>query len=51
LSDEEKSSLEKEDSAVDMLCVKSSMIKRPIIEFPDGELILGFEPEAILGKI
>ena len=51
LSEEEKSSLEKEDSAFDLLCVKSSMIKRPIIEFPNGDMILGFEPEAILNKI
>jgi Spx/MgsR family transcriptional regulator len=51
LSEEEKATLEKKDSAFEMLKVKSSMIKRPIVEFPNGDLILGFEPEAILKKI
>lgn len=51
LSDEEKSQLEKETDTLALLSTKSSMIKRPIIEFPDGDLILGFEQEAILEKI
>ena len=51
LSEEEKASLENEAFAFEMLGTKSSMIKRPIVEFPNGDLILGFEPEAILKKI
>jgi arsenate reductase (glutaredoxin) len=51
LSDEEKFQLEKESDALALLGSKSSMIKRPIVEFPNGDLILGFEPEAILKKI
>ncbi|MCR9017196.1 Spx/MgsR family RNA polymerase-binding regulatory protein [Aquiflexum gelatinilyticum] len=51
LTDEEKSLLEKESDALALLGTKSSMIKRPIVEFPNGDLILGFEPEAILKKI
>ncbi|MCL6261691.1 Spx/MgsR family RNA polymerase-binding regulatory protein [Aquiflexum sp. TKW24L] len=51
LTDEEKSQLETETDALALLSTKSSMIKRPIIEFPNGDLILGFEPEAILKKI
>jgi arsenate reductase (glutaredoxin) len=51
LTDEEKSQLEKEADALALLGSKSSMIKRPIVEFPNGDLILGFEPEAILKKI
>lgn len=51
LTEDEKSSFGSEDSTFEILIVKSSMIKRPIIEFPNGDLILGFEPEAILEKI
>jgi len=51
LTDEEKYSLDKENTAFALLIAKSSMIKRPIVEFPDGHLILGFEPDAILEKI
>lgn len=51
LSEEEKATLENETSAFELLGAKSSMIKRPIVEFPNGDLILGFEPEAILKKI
>lgn len=51
LEDREKKLLEKKEAALAILTEKSSMIKRPIVEFPDGSLILGFEPEQIKGKI
>ena len=51
LDDADKEKLESEKSALAMLAEKSSMIKRPIIEFPNGDLILGFEPEEIKGKM
>ena len=51
LTEGEKSQLEKETDALALLSANSSMIKRPIVEFPNGDLILGFEPEAILKKI
>lgn len=51
LIDDEKSQLESESAALALLSKKSSMIKRPIIQFPDGSLILGFEPEAIKEKL
>lgn len=51
LSEEEKQLLEKEKSALALLSEKSSMIKRPIVEFPSGELVLGFEPEKIEQKL
>lgn len=51
LSDEEKSKLENEKEALAILTQKSSMIKRPIIQFPDGELILGYEPDQIEAKL
>lgn len=50
LSDPEKAALENADSAMAILTEKSSMIKRPIIEFPDGEFVLGFEPNQIKNK-
>ncbi|WP_076502905.1 Spx/MgsR family RNA polymerase-binding regulatory protein [Belliella pelovolcani] len=50
LDDADKEKLESEKSALAMLAEKSSMIKRPIIEFPNGDLVLGFEPEEIKGK-
>lgn len=51
LDDADNEKLESEKSALVMLAEKSSMIKRPIIEFPNGDLILGFEPEEIKGKM
>lgn len=51
LDDADKEKLESEKSALAMLAEKSSMIKRPIIELPNGDLILGFEPEEIKGKM
>lgn len=51
LSEEEKVKLESEDSALAILSEKSSMIKRPIVLFPDGEIVLGFDPEAIKEKL
>ncbi|WP_373522970.1 Spx/MgsR family RNA polymerase-binding regulatory protein [Aquiflexum sp.] len=51
LDGEEKTQLESEDSALALLSKKSSMIKRPILQFPDGEIMMGFDPEAIKEKI
>ncbi|WP_291781388.1 Spx/MgsR family RNA polymerase-binding regulatory protein [Cecembia sp.] len=51
LEDREKELLGSKESALAILTEKSSMIKRPIVEFPDGSLILGFEPEQIKGKL
>ncbi|SDZ42654.1 MULTISPECIES: Spx/MgsR family RNA polymerase-binding regulatory protein [Rhodonellum] len=47
LTDSEKSLLENRESAIKILMEKSSMIKRPIVEFPSGQLVLGFDPEEI----
>lgn len=47
----EKEMLNSAKSALVVLAEKSSMIKRPIIEFPNGDLVLGFEPEEIKGKL
>lgn len=51
LSEEEKAKLESEKDALAILSQKSSMIKRPIIQFPDGDLILGFDPDGIESKL
>lgn len=51
LSEEDKKKMETENTSLQILVSNSSMIRRPIIEFPNGELILGFEPEKILAKI
>jgi Spx/MgsR family transcriptional regulator len=51
LSEEEKEKLADEKEALNILSQKSSMIKRPIIQFPDEELVLGFEPEQIEAKL
>ncbi len=51
LSDEEKQQLEDEETALSMLIQKSSMIKRPIIEFSDESLVAGFDPESIREKV
>jgi Spx/MgsR family transcriptional regulator len=44
LSEEEKHSLESKDVAIALLIEKTSMIKRPLLEF-EGEIILGFNIE------
>lgn len=51
LEDQEKTSLETKSKAIALLSEKNSMIKRPIIEFSDGGLILGFEPEQIKARL
>lgn len=50
LSEEQKSYLESEDNAFPLIIENSSMIKRPIVQFPDGSLVLGLQEEEILGK-
>ncbi|WP_106567116.1 Spx/MgsR family RNA polymerase-binding regulatory protein [Cecembia rubra] len=51
LEDHEKTALDTKSKAITLLSEKSSMIKRPIIEFPDGVLVLGFEPEQIRERL
>lgn len=47
----QKESLEKIESAIPILIDNSSMIKRPIILYPDDSITLGFNPDLISGKI
>lgn len=51
LTDEEKKLLENEEDALSLLIKKSSMIKRPIIEFPEESMIVGFQPDQIREKL
>lgn len=47
VTEEEKTALENEETALPILVEKSSMIKRPVILYPNGALTLGFDPEVI----
>lgn len=47
----QKKSLEKKEFAIPILIDNSSMIKRPIILYPDDSITLGFYPDLISGKI
>jgi len=47
MTDEQKSALENEETAIPVLENNSSMIKRPIIIYKDGSLTLGFDPKII----
>lgn len=50
LSDEQKGQLDNHSGAFPIMMENSSMIKRPVIEFPDGELIVGFQEAEIIKK-
>ena len=51
LSDEQKILLNQKETAYPLLMENSSMIKRPILRFPDGKLILGLQEEEILKHV
>lgn len=50
MDDSQKAALETKETALPILIDNSSMIKRPVIIFPDGSLTLGFVPEKISEK-
>ncbi|MFC3417749.1 Spx/MgsR family RNA polymerase-binding regulatory protein [Algoriphagus hitonicola] len=47
----QRSYLEKEATAIPILIENSSMIKRPIILYPNGKISLGFDPEVIENQL
>ena len=49
--EETKEALNNTSKALDILIANSSMIKRPVILYPNGALTLGFDPEAISQNI
>lgn len=51
MDDSQKKALEKAETALPILIENSSMIKRPVITYPDGSLTLGFVPEKIIEKL
>ncbi|OOG73171.1 Spx/MgsR family RNA polymerase-binding regulatory protein [Algoriphagus sp. A40] len=51
MEDSQKKALEKAETAISILIENSSMIKRPVISYPDGSLTLGFVPGKIEEKL
>jgi Spx/MgsR family transcriptional regulator len=51
MQDVDKLALEQLESALPILAAHPSMIKRPIIVYPDGSITLGFVPELITSKL
>jgi Spx/MgsR family transcriptional regulator len=47
MDETQKSSLGEKETAIPILVENSSMIKRPVIVYPDGGLTLGFDPKEI----
>ncbi|QDH77642.1 Spx/MgsR family RNA polymerase-binding regulatory protein [Echinicola soli] len=50
LSEEEKDGMDEASTAIPVLVANSSMIKRPVMVYPDGDVLLGFQKEKILDK-
>lgn len=51
LKDEDKELLKSPDTAIPLLISHSSMIKRPIIQFPTGEILIGLNEKEILERM
>lgn len=51
MNDDQKANLEKVETALPILTENSSMIKRPVIVYPDGSITLGFDPKEIDEKL
>jgi len=51
MDDDQKAALENGKTAIPILIENSSMIKRPVIVYPDGSLTLGFDQVQIASKI
>ncbi|GAB3218341.1 Spx/MgsR family RNA polymerase-binding regulatory protein [Algoriphagus aestuariicola] len=51
MDDVQKVALEKAETAIPILIENPSMIKRPLITYPDGSLTLGFNEEKIASHL
>jgi Spx/MgsR family transcriptional regulator len=51
LEDAQKEATQQESTALPILMAQPSMIKRPLIEYGDGSVTLGFVPEQIAAKL
>src|SRR5690606_41184159 len=48
LTEDQKARLESMESALPIIINNSSLIKRPVVQFPNGELVVGLKKEEIL---
>lgn len=51
LGDENKELLKSSETAIPLLISHSSMIKRPIVQFPNGEIIIGLQEKELLERM
>ena len=51
LDDEQKEALKSESTALPILMDQPSMLKRPLIVYPDGSLTLGYVEDQISAKL
>jgi Spx/MgsR family transcriptional regulator len=51
LEDAQKDAVQRESTALPILMAQPSMIKRPLIEYADGSVTLGFVPDQIAAKL
>ena len=51
MEEAQKAALETVETALPILTENSSMIKRPVIVYPDGSITMGFVPDQIEEKI
>jgi Spx/MgsR family transcriptional regulator len=51
MEEAQKAELEKVETALPILIENSSMIKRPVIVYPDGSITLGFVPDQIEARL
>jgi Spx/MgsR family transcriptional regulator len=51
MEEAQKAALENVETALPILMDNSSIIKRPVIVYPDGSVTLGFVPDQISAKI
>ncbi len=51
LEDAQKEAVLQESTALPILMAQPSMIKRPLIEYTDGSITLGFVPDQIAPKL
>uniref|UniRef100_UPI004047ABB1 Spx/MgsR family RNA polymerase-binding regulatory protein n=1 Tax=Algoriphagus sp. TaxID=1872435 RepID=UPI004047ABB1 len=51
LEDAQKEAMQQESTALTILMAQPSMIKRPLIEYGDGSVTLGFVPDQIVAKL
>ena len=51
LGEEQKEQLKSTETAIPLLISHSSMIKRPIVQYPNGEITIGLQERELLEKM